>query len=113
MITFIFADGTASSQEPDEYVAIKNTSAAAISLAGWRLTDMSDNTRSFTFQGGLVQPGQEVRVYTNEVHPEWGGYSFSRGTAIWNNCRPDIAGLFNPGGTLVSQATYAKSTAGC
>ena len=74
---------------------------------------MADVNQSFTFVSGMIQPGQEIRVYTNEVHPESGGYSFGKGSAIWNNCQPDTAGLFNPGGTLVSQATYAKSTSGC
>ena len=74
---------------------------------------MADVNQSFTFVSGMIQPGQEIRVYTNEVHPESGGYSCGKGSAIWNNCQPDTAGLFNPGGTLVSQATYAKSTSGC
>jgi hypothetical protein len=94
-------------------VAIKNNGPAAVSLAAWKLRDIADGSPAFTFPGGSIQPGQEVRVYTNEVHPQWGGYSFAYGNAIWNNCQPDTAGLFNPGGALVSQATYAKSTAGC
>ena len=101
-----------SSQEPDEYVVIKNNSATAINLVGWKLRDTSDNTPSFTFPAGMVQPGQEIRVYTKQVNLESGGYSFNSGTAIWNNCVPDTAGLFDPAGNLVSQLSYAKSP-GC
>jgi hypothetical protein len=45
-------------------------------------------------------------VYTNQIHPEWGGYSLGRGTTIWNNCDPDIAVLTNPDGVVVSTKTY-------
>jgi hypothetical protein len=33
----------------------------------------------------VLKAGESVRVYTNEDHPEWGGYSFGSGRAIWNN----------------------------
>jgi len=114
VITFIFADGAINPQEPDEYVTIKNTSQAVINLAGWKLKDLGDasQNQSFTFSAGTIQPGQEIRVYTNEVHPESGGYSFKRGGAIWSNCDPDTASLFDPVGNLVSQMSYVKSP-GC
>ena len=33
----------------------------------------------------LMQPGQDCRVYTNENHPEWCGFNYGSGSAIWNN----------------------------
>ena len=49
-------------------------------------------TRPTSFQprreaeGFVLQPGQECRVYTNEVHPESCGFSFQdTGSALWPN----------------------------
>ena len=111
MISAIHFDGTGS-KEPDEYVVIKNASSVAVALTGWRLLDVSDNRPSFTFTGGTLLPGEEVRVYTNEIHPESGGYSFAYGNAIWNNCQPDTAGLFDPTGKLASTLSYVRAP-GC
>ena len=65
------------------------------------MSDINDGTPVFVFTSGGV-----VRVYTNQIHQEWGGYSFGRGTTIWNNCDPDIAVLTNPDGVVVSTKTY-------
>ena len=47
-------------------------------------------------------------MYTDEVHEEWGGFSFERATAIWNNDTddPDTAGLYDQAGELVSTNGY-------
>ena len=92
--------------EADEYVQILNASESAVQLAGWRLRDISDGSPSFTFPSYTLPSGQRIRVYTNELHTEWGGFSFGRGSAIWNNTDPDTAGLFDPGGREVSRKTY-------
>ena len=69
--------------------------------------DLNEKGQTFTFGGShILDPGDRIRVYTNEYHPEWGGFSFGRGTSIWNNSNPDTAGLFNPAGALVSTRTY-------
>ena len=61
----------------------------------------------FTFDGSYVlAAGERVRVYTNQVHNDWGGFSFGSGRAIWNNDGSDKAGLFNPSGSLVSEKSY-------
>ena len=60
------------------------------------MNDINDGIPVFVFTSGFVAPGGVVRVYTKQIHPEWGGYSFGRGTAICNNCDPDIAGLTDP-----------------
>ena len=106
MISCIFFDGVASRQEPDEYVEIVNTSTEAQDLTGWRLVDVSDDGQMFTFPEIVILAGGRVRVYTNEVHEDWGGLSFGRGTAIWSTSEPDTAGLFDVVGTLVSSKTY-------
>ena len=105
-IVCIFFDGVASRQEPDEYVEIVNASETDRDLNGWRLVDVSDEGPTFTFPAIVVPAGGRVRVYTNEVHEEWGRLSYGRGSAIWSNSEPDIAGLYDSAGTLVSTKTY-------
>ena len=105
-IVCIFYDGLVPQTEADEYVEVRNYGAAAVNLAGWSLKDIADGTPTFTFPSFPLQPGQTVRIYTNEVHAEWGGFSFGRGTSIWNNTNPDRAGLFNALGVQVSDKSY-------
>lgn len=106
VISCIFFDGVTSRQEPDEYVEIVNTGEIERDLDGWRLVDVSDEGPTFTFPSIVIPASGRVRVYTNEVHEDWGGLSFGRGTAIWSNGDPDTAGLFDAAGTLVSSKTY-------
>ncbi len=104
-IDCIFYDGVLN-PESDEYVQIVNRSGAVVDLAGWTLTDLSEGFPSFAFPPYLLAPEAIVRVYTNEEHPEWGGFSFNSGNAVWNNSEPDVAGLFDMTGRLVSTMSY-------
>ena len=87
---------------------IVNLGDAPQDLAGWRLLDIADGSPEFVFSQHLLGAGESVRVYTDEVHAEWGGFSFGRGTAVWNNDAddPDEAGLYNQAGELVSSKSY-------
>ena len=105
VIECIFYDGEGR-QEPDEYVSIRNTGPDAVDLEGWTLVDVADGGPTFEFPSYLLAPGGEVRVYTNETHPDWGGFSFEYGLAIWNNTEPDTAALFDSHGNEVSRAEY-------
>jgi competence protein ComEC len=79
----IFYDGVQGHQEPDEYVEIRNDDVQAIQLSGWTLRDEANHV--FTFPSHVMQPGQVCRIYTNEDHPGWCGFSYGSGSAIWNN----------------------------
>lgn len=81
-IAAVFEDGSGSN-EPDEYVELRSAQPSAVELAGWTLRDNSG--RVFTFPSFSMQPGQVCRVYTNENHPEWCGFNYASGSAIWNN----------------------------
>lgn len=105
-ITKVFYDGLVPSVESDEYVEIANQGSTPVDLKGWVLKDISDGYPSFTFPSYLLQPGKSIRVYTNEVHLEYGGFSFGYGKSIWNNSDPDTAGLFNAQGQEVSRKSY-------
>lgn len=41
---------------------------------------------TFTFpKKTSLKGGESVRIYTNEIHKESGGYSFGSGKAVWSN----------------------------
>ena len=105
-ITYIFYDGKVYRSEADEYVEIINSGTIAVNLEGWRLVDISEGYPSFTFPDYNLQPGKIVRVYTNQIHYEYGGFSFGYGKAIWNNTSPDTAALYNTQGNEVSRKSY-------
>ena len=105
-ITYIFYDGVVPSTESDEYVEITNLGDTSQDLEGWMLKDISEGYPSLFFPSYVLQPGESIRVYTNEVHPEYGGFSFGSGKAVWNNSSPDTAVLFNAQGQEVSSKSY-------
>ncbi|MBA7486669.1 hypothetical protein ES707_22230 [subsurface metagenome] len=105
-ITCIFYDGQVPRVESDEYVEIKNLGTEAVDLAGWVLKDISEGYPSFTFPSFVLAPGQSIRIYTDEIHPEYGGFSFRHGKAIWNNKDPDTAALYDTQGQEVSRKSY-------
>lgn len=105
-ITKIFYDGLVYRVESDEYVEITNLGSEPQDLAGWVLKDISEGYPSFTFPSYILASGANIRVYTNEVHPESGGFSFGYGKAIWNNKNPDTAALFDTEGREVSRKSY-------
>ena len=106
VIECIFFDGLVAVSEADEFVQILNQGDGAVNLDGWRLLDVSDGSPEFTFPSYELPPQSTVRVYTDEVHPEYGRFSFQRKSAVWSNSSPDTARLFNPDGVLVSEKTY-------
>lgn len=105
-ITRIFYDGQVYRVESDEYVEITNLGDEPQSLAGWILRDIGEGYPSFTFPSYILEPGESIRVYTNEIHPEYGGFSFGFGKAVWNNRSPDTAALYDDQGREVSRKSY-------
>jgi len=93
-------------KENDEYVEIKNLGDVPQDLTGWILKNISDDGPSFPFPPYILQPGASIRVYTDEVHPEWGGFSFDYERGIWSNEEPDWAALYNAQGQEVSRKSY-------
>ena len=102
-ITNIFYDGVKGSAEPDEYVQIRNNDASPIQLSGWTLRDVANHV--YTFPSHVMQPGQTCRIYTNEYHPEWCGFNYGNGAAIWNNSG-DTAYLRDGTGTPIDTYSY-------
>ena len=53
----------------------------------------------------VIKGGESVRVYTNEIHKESGGYSFESGKAIWNN-KGGLAVLKDGSGKKIGEFKY-------
>jgi hypothetical protein len=103
VIIKIFYDGVQGPQEPDEHVDIRNDDTRSIQLANWTLRDVANHV--FTFPSFVMVPRQVCRIYTNEIHPEWCGFSYGSGSAIWNNSG-DTAYLRDSGGSLIDTYSY-------
>ena len=55
----------------------------------------------------ILKPYETVRVYTDEINNESGGFSFNFGTGnYWNNEVPDTAVLFNVESEQMSKKSY-------
>jgi len=106
VITGIRYDGAVPYTEADEYVEITNLGPYPQELLGWALVDAAEGYPEFAFPQHTLAPGEAVRVYTNELHPQWGGFSFGFGRAIWNNDDPDVAILYNEEGVEISRCSY-------
>jgi hypothetical protein len=101
-ITRVVYDG-AKANEPDEYVEIVNDGTMPVRMDDWTLRDAQNNT--FRWDSFSIQPGQTIRVYTDEVHSQWGGFSYHSGRAIWSN-KGDVAELHDADGNIVSTFRY-------
>ena len=97
-------DGGVYRVESDEYVEVANTGSVPANLAGWMI-NAGDPGQNFSFPGYELAPGQSCRVYTNENHPDSGGFSFGRGQAIWNN-KGDCGYLYDSSGNQVDSYCY-------
>lgn len=105
-ITDIFYDGKVKRVESDEFVEVSNLGFSHVDISDW-LVHADDKGQDFRFpKGTILRSGQNFRIYTNEVHPETGGFSFGSKTAIWNN-QGDTGHLSDAAGKPVSSKTYA------
>ncbi|GAX36560.1 LamG-like jellyroll fold domain-containing protein [Nodularia sp. NIES-3585] len=101
--------GQVNRTQSDEYVEIVNQGTETADLSGWKISSGLSKRQAFTFPvGSKLEAGKSFRVYTNEVHPETGGFSFGSGTAIWND-KGDEAKLFDTQGNQVSTLAYGAS----
>jgi len=105
-ITYIFYDGLVPNVESDEYVEITNFGELAQDLFNWRLKDINEDYPILNFSHFILNPSESIRVYTNEIHNEYGGFSFNCARAIWNNSEPDTVVLYNTEGQEISRMSY-------
>ena len=108
-ISRIFSDGSVKSTEADEYIALVNDGLIDIDISGWKIQSINRN-QEFSFPTGTVlKKGAECRVYTNEVHPESGGFSFGSKRSVWNNSS-DEGRLYDAQGNLMSSYAYTEQS---
>ncbi|MEG5000965.1 lamin tail domain-containing protein [Microcoleus sp. B4-D4] len=106
-ISRIFSDGSVKSTSADEYIAIVSDGLVDIDISGWKIHTDNRN-QEFSFPAGTVlKKGAECRVYTNEVHPESGGFSFGSKRSVWNNSS-DEGRLLDVMGNLMSSYAYTE-----
>lgn len=56
----------------------------------------------------ILYPGQTVLVFTDEIHCQYGGFTFNYGLGnIWDNRKPDTAVLYDNNGEEVSRRSYS------
>ncbi len=106
VISYIHYNGVVPRTESDEYVEITNEGTVSQDLEDWRLVDIAEGYPEFRFPTFVLEPGRSIRVYTNEIHLEWGGFSFESGRAVWNNSDTDVAVLYDNAGVEVSRRSY-------
>ncbi|WP_353929298.1 lamin tail domain-containing protein [Okeanomitos corallinicola TIOX110] len=108
-ISKLLHKGQVKRTQSDEYIEISNTGNSPADISGWKITSAGSSRQVFTFpQGTTLEGGKSFCVYTNEVHPETGGFSFGSKSAIWNDAG-DEAKLFDAAGNNVSTLAYGKS----
>jgi hypothetical protein len=109
-ITTVRFKGGVKYTQADEYVEIVNRGTAPADISGWVL-GADDAGQDYRFPPGtILQPGQRIKVYTNEVHPESGGFNYGIKRPIWND-KGDAAKLRDTSGDLVSEYAYGDRVA--
>lgn len=109
-ITHILNDGLVKRSEADEYVEISNLGCETADISGWKV-NADDRGQDFVFPSDTtLQSGKSIRVYTNQIHAQSGGFSFGSGRAIWNN-HGDEGKLFNAQGQVMSIYLYSEKSA--
>ena len=103
-IISIYFKGEVFSLESDEFAQITNQGLIAVNLQGWRL-NAGDPEQDFYFPNFMLAPGLSCRIYTDESHPEYCGFSFETGQEIWNNAG-DCGYLYDNEGAQVSKYCY-------
>ena len=102
--------GAVKRTQADEYIEISNLGNSPANISEWKITSAASSKQFLTFPPGtILEGGKSFRIYTNEVHPETGGFSFGSKTAIWNDAG-DEAKLFDTAGSNVSTLAYGKNT---
>jgi chitodextrinase len=105
-ITGIHADAAGDDRRNlnGEYALVRNTGAAAINLAGWKL-DAGDRSQRFSLPSYPLKRGATVRIHTGRGTTKAGHLYLGSGRPIWNN-DGDTATLIDPHNIAVSRYRY-------
>jgi hypothetical protein len=105
-ITGIHADAAGDDRRNrnGEYALVRNTGAAAINLAGWKL-DAGDRSQRFSLASYPLKKGATVRIHTGRGTTKAGHLYLGSSRPIWNN-DGDTATLIDPHNIAVSRYRY-------
>ena len=105
-ITGIHADAAGDDRRNlnGEYALVRNTGAAAINLAGWKLS-AGDRGQRFSLVRYPLKKGATVRIHTGRGTTKPGHLYLGSGRPIWNN-DGDTATLIDPHNIVVSRYRY-------
>ena len=84
-----------------EFVDIRNDGDQAQDLSGWVLVSVKGNQRCGL--GGVLGPGEILRIWAMAEDSGKGGYNCGFGNSIWNNSESDPAELYDAGGQLIDR----------
>ena len=82
---------------------ITNLGSAPQHIGGWVLINISHGGATFIFPSYVLAPGKSIRVYTSEIRPDWGGFSFESRKGIWHDRDRFTAALYDAQEQLVSE----------
>ncbi|WP_031069313.1 lamin tail domain-containing protein [Streptomyces sp. NRRL S-118] len=101
-------DRGANSSLNAEYVVIRNTTGAAVSLKGWTLTDAANH--KYTFGTFTLGKGKYVTIHTGKGTNTTAHRYQGRSWYVWNN-NSDTATLKKANGTRVDTCSYNSTRA--
>ena len=81
---------------------IRNSGDQAQDLSGWVLVSEKGDQRCTL--GGIINPGETLRIWARAEDAGQGGYNCGFGGNIWNNSESDPAALYNAAGELMAYA---------
>ena len=84
-----------------EYVDISNSGSQAQDLGGWVLVSERGDQRCVI--GGVLNPGETLRVWAMSDDSDEDGFNCGYGTTIWNNSESDPAVLYDATGQEVDR----------
>jgi hypothetical protein len=87
-----------------EYALVRNTGAAAINLAGWKLS-AGDRGQRFSLARYPLKKNATVRIHTGRGTIRAGHLFLGYGRPVWNN-DGDSATLIDPNNLAVSRYRY-------
>ncbi len=84
-----------------EFVDIRNSGDQPQDLNGWVL--VSERGDQACTLGGVINPGEVLRIWAMAEDAGKGGYNCGFGSNIWNNSKSDPAALYDAAGQLVDK----------
>lgn len=90
----------------NEYFVLRNTTREHIHPGGWQVVSTSGGVAYIS--GGLMHPGEEVRVHTGRGAPRPGHFYLQRYVPMWSSAG-DVVTILDRHGDLIDQYAYGAA----